>query len=245
MRLNPGQYALAIALLLIAVGFAGAAERQPPPPQIPENFVGRGRYLVPDLDVNVPFRWEGQNGNVQMIAGSPRARDPIYFQNIIYKNAFGETDLYTITYKWPLPIPNPGTCSKIRFGDQGIDLETVNAFFSGASFVGREILVDKTDPVNVNHFRVSFVVPVAIDLLPPYPFVFRFPVLSADLYVDPKNPEIFRKVLHFGLQNIYDPDLDEWFEMSSFKFREGLVILPKECERVVTVDSVLELGAVK
>ena len=29
----------------------------PSPPKLPQNFRWKGRYIVPDLDVNVPFTW--------------------------------------------------------------------------------------------------------------------------------------------------------------------------------------------
>jgi hypothetical protein len=38
----------------------------------------------------------------------------------------------------------------------------------------------------------------------------RLPIASADIYVDRKDSSKFVKVLHFGLQNLYDPRLDEW-----------------------------------
>ncbi|GAH99533.1 unnamed protein product, partial [marine sediment metagenome] len=70
-------------------------------PKLPKNFSWKGRYLVPDLidpktgkGIDVPFTWVGNNGDVQMIAGS--MKHPIYFTNFIYKDY-----LYTYTYKWP------------------------------------------------------------------------------------------------------------------------------------------------
>lgn len=67
----------------------------------------------------------------------------------------------------------------------------------------------------------------------------------ADLYVDLNNPRIFKKVLHFGIQNLYDADLDEWFVMRSFRLRKGQVTLPKECERIEAAESVLDLGSTR
>src|SRR5437870_1956672 len=56
----------------------------PPPPQLPLNFCWCGRYIVPDLGIEVPFWWVGNNGNMQMIAGS--FEYPIYFTNVIFNN---------------------------------------------------------------------------------------------------------------------------------------------------------------
>lgn len=222
-----------------------AAHSRPSPPQLPENFVGWGRYLVPDLDVDVPFSWQARNGDVHMIAGSSDPEDPIHFENLIYTDASGSTDLYTVTYKWPDPIPNPGKCSIIRIGGHSIDLEAVNQFFSTSSYAGKELIYDKWRPINVDHFRATLVLPVSIPELPPHPFIFRFPILSADLYVDPRDPRIFRQVLHFGLQNLYDEHLDEWFTLKTFQRRPGQVKFPVECENAEVTDSLLDLGAVE
>lgn len=43
---------------------------RPPPPRLPRNFAWSGHYYVPDLNLNVPFTWNGNNGNIQMTAGS-------------------------------------------------------------------------------------------------------------------------------------------------------------------------------
>ena len=58
----------------------------------------------------------------------------------------------------------------------------------------------------------------------------RIPLAEADIYVDERNPERFWRILHFGLQNIYDPDLDEWIYMHSFKPTAGAVTLPPTCQ---------------
>ncbi len=79
--------------------------KMPPPPQLPADFQGRGRYIVRDLGVNVPFTWDGRGGDSQMVAGGPDY--PIWFTNLIYHNT-----LYTLTYKWPNVHP-PHNCSKI------------------------------------------------------------------------------------------------------------------------------------
>ena len=271
MKFHLRNGAVAVGILLVSVGSAGALDlmpekcgsasstpgllkcpssaqnklKQPDTPRIPNNFIARGRYLVPDLDVDVPFSWQARNGDVVMIAGSSNPKDPIHFENLIYTDSFGETDLYTITYKWPEPIPTPGECSKIRIGDKGIDLHSVNEFFSTASYVGREFIFDKWRPVKVDHFRATLVIPVSIQELPPHPFIFRFPILEADLYVDPGDPRLFRKVLHFGLQNLFDEHLDEWFTLDTFQLRPGRVTLPVECKHPHVLELVLDLGSIQ
>lgn len=196
----------------------------PPPPKLPRNFRMKGRYIVPDLvdpatgvvGVNVPFTWEGKDGNVQMIAGSQKY--PIYFTNLIYKN-----HLYTYTYKWPglqpefLP-PLEACVPLFKFS-----LDDLNAFFATSQYAGAEILEGKPNR-KVHHFRVGIVLPQ----FPPgfYP---RLPILSADIYVDQKDSSKIWKVLHFGLQNLYDPALDEWIVIHKIDDCPGEVKLPKAC----------------
>jgi hypothetical protein len=66
----------------------------PRPPQFARNFSWTGRYEVPDLGVEVPFTWNGNDGNLQMIAGGESSQ--IHFTNLVYDGT-----LYTLTYKWP------------------------------------------------------------------------------------------------------------------------------------------------
>jgi len=196
----------------------------PQPPQLPRNFRIKGRYIVPDLvdpttgqvGVDVPFTWNGKDGNLQMIAGSED--HPIYFTNLIFDN-----HLYTYTYKWPglqpefLPPLEP--CEPLL----EFSLHDLNAFFATSHYVGAEILEEKP-PRHVHHFRLSLALPP----LPPgfYP---RLPILSADIYVDQKDSSKFWKVLHFGLQNLYDPNLDEWIVLNKFEHCPGEVELPAAC----------------
>lgn len=196
----------------------------PPPPHLPRNFRFTGRYIVPDLvdpatgqvGITVPFTWHGKDGNSQMIAGSEE--DPIFFTNLIF-----DGHLYTYTYKWPclqpefLPPLEP--CHPLF----EFTLEDLNAFFASAQYVGAEILEEKPRR-HVHHFRVA----VALPRFPPgfYP---RLPILSADIYVDQKDSSKFWKVLHFGLQNIYDPNLDEWIIIDKVEFCPGEVELPAAC----------------
>lgn len=56
-----------------APSFGTVAARQdasptPPPPRLPRDFRGKGKWIVRDLDITVPFTWEGKDGNSQMTA---------------------------------------------------------------------------------------------------------------------------------------------------------------------------------
>ncbi|MEW5532534.1 hypothetical protein [Streptomyces virginiae] len=183
----------------------------PPPPRLPRDFRGRGKWIVRDLDITVPFTWEGRDGDSQMTAGGPQY--PIWFTNLIYHDT-----LYTLTYKYPGLDEHP--CSRIP----GFSLEDLNQGFEGARFVGRETL-RRTPQRHVNHWRVGVVFPD----LPPgnHP---RVPLALGDIYVDEKDRGTFWQVLQFGVQNLYDPTLDEWLVMDTFEHRPGTVTLPRRCE---------------
>jgi hypothetical protein len=181
-----------------------------PPPQLPRDFRGSGRYLVPDLGVNVPFTWRGSGGDSEMTAGGEGY--PIHFTNLIFGGS-----LYTITYKWPGVVDH--SCSRIP----GLTLDQLNEIFRSAAYVGPEIL-NRNRPRYVNHFRLPGVFPQG----PPGLFP-RIPLAEADIYVDERNPETFWRVLHFGFQNLYDPNLDEWINMHTFKHTAGAVSLPPTC----------------
>jgi hypothetical protein len=203
--------------------------KHPNPPKLSRNFRWKGRYIVPDLvdpatgkmGVNIPFTWHAKNGNVQMIAGSKK--DPIYFTNLIYKD-----HLFTYTYKWPglQPefLPPLERCIPFAF-----TLDDLNALLATSFFVGAEILEEKTSHgvkkcIHVHHFRLA----VALPNFPPgfYP---RIPILSADIYVDQNDSSKFCKVLHFGFQNLYDPNLDEWIVINKFENGPGKIKLPPAC----------------
>ena len=184
--------------------------RPPRPPRLPQDFRGKGTWIVRDLGVTVPFTWEGRNGDSQMVAGGPQY--PIWFTNLIYHGT-----LYTLTYKWPGLTEHP--CSQIP----GFDLGRLNQAFRGARFVGREILQRNPDRY-VNHWRVGAVLPK----LPPGKFL-RFPLALGDIYVDQNDRSTFWQVLQFGLQNLYDPELDEWLVMDTFEHKPGTVTLPRRC----------------
>ncbi len=218
----------------------------PPPPQLPANFSWTGRYIVSDLGVDVPFTWQGSNGYNQMTAGS--WKDPIYFTNLIYDGF-----LYTLTYKWPGIPPNVlGKCSRVA----KYTLADYNAFLNTSRYVGPAILGGRTGP-QVNHFRASIVFELGKPLLPPRNVLppvggrpnvvaptegstsnttaapglpIRFPILSADFFVDGNDSHKFWQVLHFGLQNYYDPSMDEWINMQKFSDKPGKVVLPDDCK---------------
>lgn len=182
-----------------------------PRPRLPSDFRGSGRYLVPVYGFNVPFVWRGGGGNSEMIAGGDAY--PIYFINLIYGGS-----LYTITYRWPGVNDHP--CSRIP----GFTLDTLNQIFAGAAYVGPEVL-NRNRRLYVNHWRLAAAVPVGLP-----GFVLPIPAAEADIYVDESDPTTFRRVLHFGFQNLYAPDLDEWIVMHSFKHAAGAVTLPPTCQ---------------
>lgn len=189
----------------------------PQPPRIPTDFTWTGRYLVPDLDLEVPFTWHGNGGDFQMIAGGED--QPIHFTNLIY-----EGQLYTYTYKWP-GIPRQ-PCSHVG----PFTLDELNRGFSEASFVGRETLHGEVDR-EVHHFRSVGVIdlpPGLIDEISDQ-VPLRLPVMAGDVYVDVDDPSELRQLLHFGLQNLYDPNLDEWIVIEEVDDAPGEVSLPPQC----------------
>ena len=146
-----------------------------------------------------------------MVAGGPQY--PIWFTNLIYHNT-----LYTLTYRWPGVTQHP--CSQIP---GFFNLHLLNDAFKTARFVGPEILQGKSRR-RVNHWRVGVVAP----LLPPGSFL-RAPVALGDIYVDRRDRGTFWQVLQFGIQNLYDPQLDEWLRMDTFRHKPGKVSLPEGC----------------
>ncbi|MFN8113189.1 MAG: hypothetical protein U0R51_08310 [Solirubrobacterales bacterium] len=215
---------LIAAAIVVAPGSAGAdparvpaavpaPERAAPPntPHLPRNFRGRGRWVVRDMGLTVPFWWRGRDGDFRMTAGGPNF--PIWFTNVVWHNS-----LYTLTYKWPGVTDH--TCSLIPgFFNRHI----LNQIFRNSRFVGREIL-QRNPRRYVNHWRVGWVWPQA----PPGSFL-RFPLALGDIYVDQDDPTIFWQVLQFGVQNLYDPELDEWMVMDTFNRQPGKVVLPARC----------------
>ena len=207
---------MVIAMLASAVPLAGAT-KAPPPPKVPDDFTWTGRYLVPDLDIDVPFTWHGDGGNMQMVAGGEN--DPIHFTNLIY-----DGQLYTLTYTWPGIERRP--CSPIG----PFTVADLNKGLAKARFVGPEIL-EQPRRRRVNHFRAGIVFEPPPEILPPIPGIgtIRIPVMSGDIYVDRRDPEKFWQVLQFGIQNLYDPEQDEWIVIDKISKRAGDVELPDEC----------------
>jgi hypothetical protein len=87
---------------------------------------------------------------------------------------------------------------------------------TNAQPVGSEILVTPWRRP-VEHWRMSFV-------------AFPFPFASADIYVARNDPTTWRQVLHFGLQNLYASDQDEWIRMRTWEHRPGNAALPSPCQ---------------
>lgn len=184
----------------------------PAPPKLPKNFKWKGSYVVPDLGIRVPFVWNGNDGNIQMIAGNEN--EPVHFTNLIYDGF-----LYTLTYKWPGVTDNP-TCLKLI----PFTREDLNNIFATSAFVGEEIIIDHGNCYPVNHFRLTIVLPP----LPPGNFI-RFAISEADIYVDINDSSKIRKILHFGYQNLLDPQMDEWIIINKFCDQPGKVLLPECC----------------
>jgi hypothetical protein len=197
-----------------ADGATADDSREPRPPQLPADFQGAGRYIVRDLGIDVPFSWQGRDGNSQMTAGGPE--HPIWFTNLIYENT-----LYTLTYKWPnIPLYPPRPCSKVP---GFFNRQIFNDKLKTARFVGPETLQGEKDR-HVDHWRVGV---VGGSTVPGEQF--RFPIALGDIYVDHRDPSQWWQVLQFGFQNLFDPELDEWFTMTTFEHRSGVVTLPDRC----------------
>jgi hypothetical protein len=189
-----------------------ASPQQPPPPQLPANFQGYGRYIVRDLGFDVPFVWQGNNGDSQMTAGG--LFYPIWFTNIIYHGS-----LYTLTYKWPnIPLLSQ-PCHRV----QGFNLQTLNDKLQTARFVGAEVLEGTPDRY-VDHWRVGYVFGSTVP-----GEEFRLPFILGDIYVDQSDPTQWWQVLQYGVQNLYDPELDEWITMTTFSHKPGQVTFPLSC----------------
>ena len=96
--------------------------------------------------------------------------------------------------------------------------------------MGPEILLTPTRR-NVDHFRAAVAYDLPPELVPSLGggVQVRIPLVSGDFYVDRKDSTKFWQVLHFGLQNLYATDLDEWMIMDTFRRGPGTVTLPEEC----------------
>jgi hypothetical protein len=137
-----------LALALFVACDAPLDATEPPlPPQLPRDFQWEGRWIVRDLGVDVPFIWQGKDGNAQMIAGGEGY--PIHFTNLIYNDR-----LYTLTYKWPDTVPPLPDDDCFCIGR--LTLDELNLCLDSSRYVGAEIL-EETEPRHVHHFRVSVV----------------------------------------------------------------------------------------
>jgi hypothetical protein len=206
---------LALLALALFVDAPSDAMEPPLPPRLPRDFQWEGRYVVRDLGVDVPFTWHGKDGNIQMIAGGPT--DPIYFTNVLFDDR-----LYTLTYRWPDTVPPPPDPKCVCIGR--LPLDALNACLGASRYVGAEILKDRR-PRHVHHFRVS----VVLGESEAKPNPVRLPIMQGDFYVHWTDSSKFWKVLHYGLQNLLDPALDEWIVMQKFTDTAGEVTLPAEC----------------
>ena len=183
----------------------------PRPPKFPKDFRGKGRFIVRDLGFDVPFKWKARNGEIQMIAGG--WNHPIFFTNLIKDHI-----LYTKTYKWP--GVGPGACLNAGPWDR----KFFNDWFQTARYVG-PVILQGDEPREVNHFRAGIVLGIT-----PAPGNYpRSPVAEADIFVDQDNSMVFRNVQHFGLQNLLDPQLDEWIQMDTFVLKPGRIDPPDDC----------------
>ena len=183
-------------ITIVAITPSLAAEQESPQrPQLPRDFRGVGRYIVPDLNENVPFTWQGKDGDSQMTAGGPK--DRIWFENLIYRGT-----LYTITYEWPgLKEEEKAKC--VAFG--GLDRDWLNGTLLKTSrYVGKEVL-QGTPNRHVNHWRAGLVFLQDIQPDPGQPLFPRIPAMVADIYVSQEDPTKWWKVLQFGVQTRLTP----------------------------------------
>lgn len=206
---------LALLALTLFVAAPSGATEPAPPPRLPRDFRWEGRYVVSDLGVEVPFTWHGSDGNLQMIAGNGTAA--IHFTNILFDGW-----LYTLTYRWPDTVPPPSDPKCVCIGR--LTLDTLNACLATSRYVGAEVLKDNR-PRHVHHFRVGVV--FGEHATKPGPW--RLPVMQGDFYVDSLDSSKLWKVLHYGVQNLLDPALDEWIVMETFSDTAGEVTLPPAC----------------
>ena len=100
-------------------------------------------------------------------------------------------------------------------------------------FVGAEIL-ERGEPLRVNHFRVGVAREPPPEVIPAIPgiSILRIPLMSGDIYVDHEDPTKFWQVLQFGIQNLYDPELDEWIRIDTIEDDPGAVELPMSVQRL-------------
>lgn len=58
----------------------------------------------------------------------------------------------------------------------------------------------------------------------------RFPLAQADTHVDRHDHWILWHVLHFGYQNPYARELDEWIQLKCWKLKRGKVKCPESAK---------------
>lgn len=210
-----GILALLALLLLAGCDSSSKAMGPPPAPQLPRDFQWEGRWIVSDLGIDVPFSWQGNDGDVQMVARGEEY--PVHFTNLIF-----DGHLYTLTYKWPDTVPPLPDNDCVCIGR--LPLDEFNRCLASSRYVGAEVLIEEEERY-VNHFRIS----VVFGDSETKPGPVRVPIMEGDFYVDQEDSSKIWKVLHFGFQNLLDPALDEWAIMQEFKDTAGEVTLPEEC----------------
>ncbi|MGO1539691.1 MAG: hypothetical protein ACTHZ9_05675 [Leucobacter sp.] len=90
---------------------------------------------------------------------------------------------------------------------------------------------ENTTELIANHFRSVSVFDLPPDLLGEATdeLPLRIPLMAGDIYSDVDNPERLHQLLRFGMQNLYDPNLDEWIFIDNAIDEPGEVALPAEC----------------
>jgi hypothetical protein len=151
-----------------------------------------------------------------MIAGGEDEK--IHFTNLIYDDY-----LYTFTLKWPSVIPPDADDICLCLGK--LSLEVLNGCLANSRYVGAEILLEEEERY-VEHFRIS----VVLGESESKPNAVRFPFMEGDFYVDQEDSTKMWKVLHYGVQNLLDPALDEWAVMQKIENTPGEINFPDECQ---------------
>ena len=200
--------------------------------KLPRDFVAKGRYIVPDLGIDVPFTWEGHDGDSQMIAGSDDVPDPLHQRHR------RRTALHA-----DVQVARARAAPLLR--GRRVHPGGFNQFLATSRYAGAEILVGKPNR-RVHHFRAGVVWEPPPSVVPPDVLTpvggtpdigtggrrsgAADPAHARRLLRRPRRPDDVPPVLHFGVQNLYDAELDEWMVMKTFRHRPGTVDLPDECK---------------
>lgn len=64
-----------------------------------------------------------------------------------------------------------------------------------------------------------------------YTKTYKWPFASADFFVDRNDSQTLWNVQQFGVQNLLDPQLDEWIQMKTFERKPGVLKPPSDCKR--------------